>query len=215
MKNNLTPFICVLFALTLSACDTYKEESRMVGIGDIDLLTYDFNVAMPSDLPLTIRVDPGSNPKELRVVPLKRDSLSISIYDTEGKLRNKINYQFVSGPLIARLREVRHLLENVKGLTIEIVGNYIVFGGKLIDPNDTERVLQVQAAYVDHILNLAIDSQNLCKTRICREDPPPLPDLALALQKIVEDVPDEKTKAPLAEKPKSEVKKKAPKGRAN
>ncbi|MGZ3713182.1 MAG: hypothetical protein ACXVBE_15570, partial [Bdellovibrionota bacterium] len=168
---------------------------------------YDFAVADPTITSPQLDVVPGSTSKEVRVKPLRKGNAVVTVYDTAGNLRNKINYQFVSGVLAERLKEVRRLLGDVKGLTIEIVGDNIVFNGKLLDPNDTERVLQVQAAYVDHILNLAVDSQNLCKTRICREDPPPLPTEALV--GLLDELPDDKAKAPVVtEKPKKAAKKK-------
>ncbi|MGZ3712893.1 MAG: hypothetical protein ACXVBE_14110, partial [Bdellovibrionota bacterium] len=98
-KNLAAPIFCTLLALSLSACDTYKEESRMLGVGEIDVLTYDFAVADPTITSSQLDVVPGSTSKEVRVKPLRKGNAVVTVYDTAGQLRNKINYQFVSGVL--------------------------------------------------------------------------------------------------------------------
>lgn len=134
---------------------------------------------------LILQVDAGYHKKQLRLIPLKKGSTAVAIFDSQGKLREKLIYNVVTNDLSQKTLTIRALLQNVDGISVEALDDRIVIDGRLEDEDDRERVLQVQAAYYDVILNLAVPEPNLCATRQCwtnkselsGEEQSPLPPL--------------------------------------
>jgi hypothetical protein len=171
---------------SLNACNQKTEEKtseeiRTVAVGTVESLDLAFE---PAPNPLVtnksiLEVMQGNHPKQLKVIPLKKGAADLTLFDECGQARRKIAYRVITTDMHNNYLYVSYLLRNLPGITVEVVGEQIVVDGKPASDRDAERILSVQAAYSDRVLNLATKSENLCKTRICRvNDEPVWPTLA-------------------------------------
>lgn len=176
--KNLTVLIA---ALLLSACASTAPTKlskaliddevleMVVPVGSVDVFDLDFT---PSAEPIVgnrtvVEVQVGNHPRQYKTIPLKKGATSVVFSDEAGKVRRRISYKVVTNDLFTRYEAVRYLLRNVRGVLVEIVDNRILIDGKVENEADREKVLTVQAAYYDVVLNLAANSENLCATRNC------------------------------------------------
>lgn len=133
-----------------------EEESRPLGMGVTDVLDLDFT---PAPNPFVgnkqvIDVQPGSTPRQLRITGQKKGSSSLIVSYENGKTARKITYTVTATDLSGKWSTVRHLLQDIEGITIEIVDDKILIDGELVVPRDLDRILQVEAAYKGEIMNL-------------------------------------------------------------
>lgn len=138
-------------------------------VGAIEIRELDFEPGQDPSVgnKLVMQVEAGHHKKQLRLIPLKKGSTAVVIFDRNGKLREKRIYNIVTNDLSQKTITIRALLKSVDGITVETLDDRIVIDGRLEDEDDRERVLQVQAAYYDVVLNLAVPEPNLCATRQC------------------------------------------------
>ena len=90
-----------------------------------------------------------------------------------------IHYNLVSNQALRTRKYVSELLSDVPGIRIGIVDSMVGIRGKPANAADEEKILSVQAAYVDDVLNLAVGNAHLCETHQCRHAPEPLESFAL------------------------------------
>lgn len=182
MKIKLSTVLLGFGCLLLPACASQKvavksgppmndsgDDVYTVAVGSVNILDFDTDVA-PNPLvgnKTIAEVQPGVSPRQLRVIPVKKGTTAIIVYSTEGKQVRKLIYNVVTNDLSQRTITIRSLLKKVEGITVEALDDRIVIDGKLKDEEDRERVLQVQAAYYDWVLNLAVPVADLCATRRC------------------------------------------------
>lgn len=185
MKIKLSTVLLGLGCLLLPACASQKvavksgppvndagDDVYTVAVGSVNILDFDSEVA-PNPLvgnKTIAEVQPGVSPRQLRVIPVKKGSTAVIVYDTKGKMLRKLIFNVVTNDLSQRTITIRALLKKVEGITVEALDDRIVIDGKLKDEEDRERVLQVQAAYYDWVLNLAVPVADLCATRRCVRD---------------------------------------------
>jgi pilus assembly protein CpaC len=140
----------------VSGATTPDEEIKTIAAGTLDILDLDFT---PAPNPIIgnkqiLTVEQGANPKQLRVNPLKTGSTSLIISMENGKIAKRYIYNVIKGDLSAKVFTIRHLLEDIEGITIAGLDDKIVIDGELVVPRDLDRILQVQEAYKDVVLNL-------------------------------------------------------------
>lgn len=130
------------------------DDSQTVAVGNIRTLDFDFEVQAIIGNPALMRgdIDP-SNPRQVRLTPLKKGTTDVLIRDQRGRLVRKINYNIITDDLSQKVEAVRKLLFDIEGIFIESVDAKIVIDGELIVPRDFDRILQVQQAYPE-VLNL-------------------------------------------------------------
>jgi pilus assembly protein CpaC len=130
------------------------DDSQTVAVGNIRTLDFDFEVQAIIGKPDLMRgdIDP-SNPRQVRLTPLKKGTTDVLIRDQRGRLVRQINYNIITDDLSQKVQAVRKLLFDIEGIFIESVDAKIVIDGELIVPRDFDRILQVQQAYPE-VLNL-------------------------------------------------------------
>lgn len=94
---------------------------------------------------LTIQGIPGSN--QIKVFPLKAGSTNLLILDNRGKVRKNIKYVITATDLSLKVENMRALLDNIEGITINSVGDKIVIDGELVVPKDLDRIINVSEAF--------------------------------------------------------------------
>lgn len=144
-----------------AADDTEKEnlaedDIRTKAVGEVDFVDVDFE---PNPVPLVgnktiVEVGPGNNPKQFRIVPLKKGTTTVVISSVSGKSMKKVGYNVITNDLSAKVQTIRNLLQDIEGITIYSVDDKIVIDGELVVPRDLDRILQVQDAYKDVVFNL-------------------------------------------------------------
>jgi Flp pilus assembly secretin CpaC len=174
----LLAFLLATSAAHAAEVEDTTEESRTVAVGGIDTIDFPFAPKPPTIGNATlVRIDPGSNSNQVRVVPIKKGTTTIQFDGPDGKVFKKINYNFPPGPLADKVAVIRKLLQDVEGITVEALDEKIVIDGELIVPKDFDRILQVQEAYKDQVFNL------VSLSKISREA------IARKMQKEINDDP--------------------------
>lgn len=171
----LLQFACLAWGAPLA---DKIAESRIAAIGAEDLLPIKAGLkASTKNSYLLDIVPPEVDGVPWKIRPLRIGRARVEVHDAAGKLVEAYDYEAPSSLVFDNYRSVHTLLRDVPGIALEIVDNQIVIRGKPEHQGDAEKILQVQAAYVDHVLNLAVDSQRLCETRICRPVNPLIKDI--------------------------------------
>lgn len=156
-----------------------EEDNRTIAMGTVDILDLDF---VPAPNPTIgnkqiIQIDPGGNARQLKVTGIKKGQSSLILMQENGKVGRKIVYTVNSIDLSAKWVTIRRLLQDIEGISIEIVDEKIVIDGELVVPRDLDRILQVQDAYKDVVFNLVTLS------KVSREA------IARRMQKEINDEP--------------------------
>lgn len=154
-----------------------EDDGKTIAVGSVDPMDCDFvpKIVIGNAGLLDFQKD-ETNPKAGRIVPKKKGTTDVAVYDEKGKLIRKFKYNIIANELSQKVLSLRHLLEGIEGITIESVEEKIVIDGELIVPRDFDRILQVSAAYPE-VLNLVTLS------KISREA------LAKRMQKEINDDP--------------------------
>lgn len=152
------------------------EDNKTIAQGEIDILDCEFAPSATPGNPQLIKVEIGANPRQLRIIPQKKGTVSVVISDERGRTMKKINYNIITNNLSQQVAAIYKLLYDVEGISIYSLDDKIVIDGELIVPKDFDRILQVQQAYPT-ILNL------VSLSKISREA------IARRMQKEINDDP--------------------------
>ncbi len=155
------------------------EDIKTFAVGTVDYLDFDFTPAPNPTIgnKAIVEVQQGNNPRQLKVIPLKKGTTSVIISQENGKIGKKYIYNIITTELSSKVLTIRRLLQDIEGISIESVDDKIVIDGELVVPRDLDRVLQVQEAYKDVVFNLVTLS------KISREA------IAKRMQKEINDDP--------------------------
>jgi Flp pilus assembly secretin CpaC len=160
-----------------SSTATSDDDVRTVAVGQTEWLEYDFDAKVTIGNPSVMKGErDGSNPRKIKLTPIKKGSTSVDVQDASGKVVQQIKYSIIATDLSQKVLAIRRLLYDIEGITIESVDDKIVIDGELIVPRDFDRILQVQQAYPE-VLNLVTLS------RISRDA------IARRMQKEINDDP--------------------------
>lgn len=165
----------LVFAVALSSfaaqTNILDEEVRTLAVGSVEVIDLDFTPGTPAiGNKYVLEVRPGANPKQLRVIPIKKGTTSLAIPDGGGKVRRKFLFNFITNDLSPKAITVRKLMGSVPGVHVESVDEHIVIEGEISDPRHAERIRKLAKAYPE-VLDLTTSSASLCDLcATCNED---------------------------------------------
>lgn len=130
------------------------EETCTIAVGVIDVRTFDFLPRVQVAKDDLLQVKEGGSPNEIRMFPLKKGTASVFIEDHQGGHRQRVIYNITVNDLSGRVQTIRQLLSDVEGITVRALDDKIILDGELIVPRDFDRIVAVQQAFSDSVLNL-------------------------------------------------------------
>ncbi len=151
------------------------DESCSIAVGVIDVRDFDFVPKVQLGNESLLQSKEGSNPNQIRLVPLKKGTTSILVEDKNGGHRQRITYNITTNDLSSKVEAIRQLLADVEGISIRSLDDKIIIDGEIIVPRDLDRIVAVQQVYADSVVNLVTLS------RISREA------IARRMQKEIND----------------------------
>lgn len=92
--------------------------------------------------------------------PLKAGTTTVTFRDNDGIMRLIFHVRVTDSDLLRLARDLRHLLRDIEGVDIKIVGPKIIIEGEVLVPADYGRLLTViqDDTYAKYVLNLAVVS---------------------------------------------------------
>lgn len=162
MRISLLLGLVVALPALAARTNILDEEVRTLAVGSVEVIDLDF---APGTLAIgnkyVLEVKPGVNPKQLRVVPIKKGTTTLAIPDAGGKVRRKFLFNLITNDLSPKAITVRKLMGSVPGVHVESVDEHIVIEGEISDPRHAERIRKLAKAYPE-VLDLTTSSASLC-----------------------------------------------------
>jgi pilus assembly protein CpaC len=93
--------------------------------------------------------------KTLRFTPKRPGLVTMTVHDRKGEKLFEYRIEVRASELTKVVREVRALLADIEGITIKIVNNKVIIDGKVLMPEDLNRIYVVMAQYDGRVASFA------------------------------------------------------------
>lgn len=152
-------FSCAGTAPKPASAPEPAEDNVMAAVGTVDLVDLEGRAEQVwAANRAVVEAQPGDRPGQWKIVALKKGVSAVNFYASDGKLVRRVVYQVVANNLLSRLRTLKQLLAGVRGIGLQIIDDKIVIDGDLVSHQtvvrDMDRLLMVQEAYKESVLNL-------------------------------------------------------------
>lgn len=94
--------------------------------------------------------------KQLVFKPLSAGETTVGVRDEAGEVKLIFDVRVTDADLLKLLTQLKNLLADIEGITIQIVGSKIVIDGELLVPGDYSRLINVigNEPYASNVINL-------------------------------------------------------------
>ena len=92
--------------------------------------------------------------QKIRFTPTVQGIGTLSVHDKKGSKIFEYRIEVRETNLTRIVREIRQLLSEIEGVTIKIVNNRVVVDGKVVHPEDLNRIVGVLKQYGDQAASL-------------------------------------------------------------
>lgn len=92
--------------------------------------------------------------QKIQFIPQKQGLATLSIHDKTGTKVFEYRIEVRDTKLTKMVREIRQLLNDIEGISIKIVNDKVVVDGKVIHPEDLNRIVGVIGQYGDNAASL-------------------------------------------------------------
>jgi hypothetical protein len=156
---SLSLFSCAGTAPKQAAAPEPAEDNVMAAVGTVDVVDLEGRAEQVwAANRAVVEAQPGDRPGQWKIMALKKGVSAVNFYASDGKLVRRVVYQVVAGDLLSKLRTLKQLVAGVPGLDLQIIDDKIVIDGNLARHEtvvrDMDRLMTVQEAYKDIVLNL-------------------------------------------------------------
>lgn len=104
--------------------------------------------------------------QKLRFTPIKPGVATLSIHDKKGTKLFEYRIEVRDSTLTKTVREVRSLLSDIEGISVKILNDKVVIDGKVVHPEDLNRVVAVTKQYRPDMVSSLVEVSPFAQQKI-------------------------------------------------